>query len=115
MSVNSMLNYLQYQPLDIAINTPSCVLSYKTGVITPSSCSCLGDVNHAVNIVGYSINTATPGCYGYWIIKNSSGAGWGESGYFKLCIPTNTAGRIAGTCNTQFIVTFPNVGLVPGL
>ena len=35
MSVIKMLEYLQYQPLDIGINTPACVNFYKSGVITP--------------------------------------------------------------------------------
>lgn len=34
--------------------------------------------NHAVCVVGYDDN------HGFWIARNSWGAGWGENGYFKI-------------------------------
>jgi C1A family cysteine protease len=40
----------------------------------------LGDVNHAVVIVGWD-ETA---CGGEWICKNSWGTGWGEEGWFRI-------------------------------
>ena len=41
-------------------------------------------MNHAVLIVGY-----TPG---YWIVKNSWGAGWGSGGYIYLVRGKNMCG-----------------------
>ena len=38
---------------------------------------------HAVVIVGYADNATISGG-GYFIVKNSWGTGWGESGYFKI-------------------------------
>lgn len=49
---------------------------YKTGIYQ----HVLGDVlsSHAVAVVGYSDPQ------GYWIVKNSWGTGWGESGFFRI-------------------------------
>jgi len=47
-------------------------------------------VDHAVLVVGWAKNTHGKGKH--WIIKNSYGAGWGESGYFRVPI----AGDIDG-------------------
>jgi len=45
------------------------------------------EVNHLVSIVGWNDGIAHPagGGSGAWIVKNSWGTGWGNSGYFYLC------------------------------
>lgn len=50
---------------------------YNSGVITNKLCSPLGDVDHAVLIVGYGVDALTG--LPYWECKNSWGDKWGVS------------------------------------
>ena len=42
--------------------------------------------NHSVAVVGYN------GDKNYWIIKNSWGTSWGESGYIRITLGKNMCG-----------------------
>jgi C1A family cysteine protease len=66
----------QYGPLVTTLRVYSDFFYYRSGVYSHSSGSYQGA--HAVLIVGYD----DPGQY--FIVKNSWGTGWGESGYFKI-------------------------------
>ncbi|CAI0400443.1 unnamed protein product [Linum tenue] len=48
------------------------------------------DVNHAVLAMGYGVEDGVP----YWLIKNSWGGDWGESGYFKMEMGKNMCGKL---------------------
>ena len=52
------------------------ILDYTGGVMT----SCGGEIDHCSQIVGINMDAETP----YWIVRNSWGSAWGESGYFYL-------------------------------
>jgi C1A family cysteine protease len=65
-----------YGPLVTTMDVYSDFYSYSSGVYTHTSGTLEG--GHAVLIVGYSDAGQ------YFIVKNSWGAGWGESGYFKI-------------------------------
>jgi C1A family cysteine protease len=57
--------------------------SYKSGIFQPSGCpTSVTTTNHAVVIVGYGNDPTTN--LPYWKVRNSWGAGWGESGYFRI-------------------------------
>jgi C1A family cysteine protease len=52
--------------------------SYTGGVYNPSSNDCDGSTNHQILLIGWSDSTQS------WILRNSWGAGWGESGYMRI-------------------------------
>ncbi|CAO3644645.1 unnamed protein product [Cunninghamella echinulata] len=61
---------------------------YTGGIYHDTSCSTTM-LDHHVTIVGYNLeDEANP----YYIIKNSWGTGWGESGYMKMAANKNTCG-----------------------
>lgn len=88
---------LQSQPVAFIMNAPDCFKDYKGGVFKDTDackCSIIGSdknpvTDHGATMVGYSLNSLTEGCAGYWIVQNSWGVMWGEKGYFRLCIPLN--------------------------
>lgn len=65
---------LSLQPVTLFIEATRTLHQYKEGILMDQTC--WSQTNHAVAGVGY-----TPQ---YIIVKNSWGAGWGESGFFKL-------------------------------
>jgi len=77
----------------LAANSPMSIIvdasswsSYSGGVLTADQCG--QDLDHAVQAVGYNGLDSN----GYWIVRNSWGADWGESGYIRLQMASNTCG-----------------------
>jgi C1A family cysteine protease len=58
---------------------------YSSGIYRHVAGTAVG--SHAVLIVGYGNYDGTD----YWIVKNSWGIGWGEGGYFRIKIGTDSA------------------------
>ena len=86
---DALLQALSAQPVSIAIEADHFVFqNYRGGIITEDTC---GDtLDHGVLAVGFDTTADTP----YWIVKNSWGASWGESGYVRLAINvTDTSGQ----------------------
>jgi len=77
-------------PISIAANA-SPWSSYGGGIFDPSSCDPNG-LNHGIAMVGYNKGE------GYWIIRNSWGASWGESGYMRIVMGKNACGIAEDTC-----------------
>ena len=83
-------------PLAIALNADP-LQTYSSGILDVSSTKCPSSgINHAVLLVGYGTDSSSQ--KDYWIIKNSWGRSWGESGYFRIR-------RGNGTCGVNCYVT----------
>jgi len=66
----------QHGPIAIAVDATT-FQSYTGGIVT----NCISQqIDHGVLLVGYGVS----GTVNYWIIKNSWGASWGESGYIRV-------------------------------
>jgi C1A family cysteine protease len=73
-------------PISVAVHVNSAFQNYTGGIFN----SCTNSIpNHAVVLVGWD----DPG--GYWILKNSWGTGWGESGYMRITYDCSNIGYYA--------------------
>ena len=85
-------------PLAVALNA-NPLQTYSSGILDKSSSQCSSSgINHAVTMVGYGNASGKD----YWIVKNSWGASWGESGYFRIK-------RGSGTCGINCYITTAKV------
>lgn len=66
------------------------LLGYTDGILNNSSCATV--LNHIVTIVGWGITDAGTERESYWIIRNTWGEEWGESGYARIMIQKNHYG-----------------------
>ncbi|KAM3391089.1 hypothetical protein ACQJBY_012638 [Aegilops geniculata] len=67
------------QPIGVAIEVPSSMQFYKSGVF---SAPCGIQMSHAVVTVGYGTDAYSG--LKYWLVKNSWGQTWGEAGYIRM-------------------------------
>merc|ERR1712147_454317 len=74
------------QPVSVAIEADRMAFQgYTGGVITGTSCGT--QLDHGALAVGYGTENGEE----YFLVKNSWGASWGESGYVKIG-PANVCG-----------------------
>lgn len=87
---------VQYGPLAIAVNAEPMQM-YMGGISDPWFCSPSG-IDHAVTLTGFGTEDKKD----FWSIKNSWGASWGESGYYRLI-------RGKGKCGMNLMVATSKV------
>jgi cathepsin F len=78
----------QYGPLALGINAATMQF-YSGGVANPPSVLCNPKaLDHGVSMVAFGVD----GSQKYWTIRNSWGASWGESGYYRIIRGTGACG-----------------------
>jgi len=87
-------------PVSVAIEADTLVFQFYWGGIIKSSW-CGINLDHGVLVVGYGTESGTD----YWILKNSWGGSWGESGYFRII----RGGDGPGICGLQLSASYPTL------
>lgn len=82
----------QRGPIACDIAVPQALDDYTGGIY----CDDTGDLEtvHVVSVVGYGVENDSP----YWLVRNSWGTHWGESGFFRVCRGTNNI-NIESSCS----------------
>ncbi len=75
----TMTHLAEVGPLAVAVDA-SRWSGYRNGVFDGCAFDANIALNHAVQLVGYGTDAAEGD---YWIVRNSWGASWGESGYIR--------------------------------
>jgi len=89
-----LYNSLVQQPVAVAVDASNWQ-SYKSGIFPSSNCQ--AELNHGVSLTGFIASGSQP----FWVVKNSWGAGWGNSGYIYL--------QYNNTCGICDAASFPQV------
>lgn len=90
------------QPVSVAIEADTREFQlYESGVITGNDCGT--NLDHGVLIVGYGNENGQD----YWLVKNSWGTEWGDSGYVKIARSSSI--NDIGICGIASTPSFPIV------
>jgi len=86
----------QVGPIAISIAASGFAFQLYGGGVLSGNCG--WDIDHAVVAVGYGVDSSTN--QGFWLVRNSWGAGWGEAGYVRIFRSTTATPEACGTDST---------------
>jgi len=96
----ALLAALKSQPVSVAIDaSKSSFQLYKSGVYYEPTCSSTR-LDHGVLAVGFGTDNTTQA---FWIVKNSWGAAWGQSGYLWMSM------NRSNNCGIATMSSYPTV------
>jgi C1A family cysteine protease len=96
-SSTSLQSALQNGPVSVAVEADKTPFQYYTGgIVTGSACGT--QLDHGVVAVGWGTENGQD----YYIVRNSWGSSWGESGYIRLGIEEGD-----GVCGIQMAASWP--------
>lgn len=96
---------MTYGAVQASIMTTPAFNGYTGGVYSDTYTACTGvpcyytAINHCISLVGWGVDTVAGE---YWILRNSWGASWGESGYMKIAM---TSAAVA--CEVSYVTLVP--------
>ncbi|GER56747.1 cysteine proteinases superfamily protein [Striga asiatica] len=102
----ALMKAVAQQPVSAAIAADNDFGHYKTGIYTGN---CTTDLDHAVTVVGYG--TTKQGIK-YWIVKNSWGGSWGESGYIRMARDVKYK---SGMCGIAMEASYPMTNVLSAI
>jgi C1A family cysteine protease len=88
-------------PVSVTVDAESTPFMYYTSGIVDSSAGCGTSLDHAITAVGYGSENGVE----YYIIRNSWGSSWGESGYIRLAVEESGS----GVCGIQQVSVWPDM------
>jgi len=92
---DALASAVAQQPVSVGIEADSSAFQlYTSGIFNDPSCGT--QLDHGVLAVGYGSANSTD----YWIIKNSWGTSWGESGYMRMIKQSGSGPGMCGVANT---------------
>jgi C1A family cysteine protease len=80
-------NLVSAAPLSICVDAANWQ-DYSSGVMSAWDCCWFCQLDHCVQLVGYDSTASTP----YYLVRNSWNTNWGEQGYIRLAMGSNTCG-----------------------
>lgn len=86
------------QPVSVAIEADGRTFQLYDGGIYDGLCGT--ELDHGVLVVGYDLTVGS----GFWIVKNSWGADWGEHGFIRMEMGMNDG---KGECGITLASSFP--------
>jgi len=90
------------QPISVAIEADTFTFQfYNSGVLSSKDCGT--NLDHGVLVVGYGSENGND----YWLVKNSWGSSWGDSGYVKILRSDSADDQ--GICGIAMSASFPLV------
>ncbi|XP_048141527.1 LOW QUALITY PROTEIN: senescence-specific cysteine protease SAG12-like [Rhodamnia argentea] len=95
----ALLQAVANQPVLVAIEGSGFSFQFYSGGVFTGSCRT--SLDHAVTAVGYGTSS---GGTKYWLLKNSWGTGWGESGYMRILRDVSSK---TGLCGLAMEASYP--------